>query len=277
MEALQNKTPSRTFIELDTDRMIGEKEGGIGWITFNNPERRNAVSLAMRIALIKILDDFGNDPNIRVMVLKGSGDKAFVSGSDISEFKDKRSTPEQAAEYQKVSTDLDAAFDNTKKPLIAMIHGMCLGNGLGTALKCDLRISSDTALFGIPAGRLGLVYNYPGVKRVVDLVGPSRAMEMIFTARRFTAHEALQINLVNEVVPFERLEPRVREIAAMIAENAPISIRAGKLMVKEAMKDAHLRDMELCKSLVKEGFSSEDFKEGRTAFMEKRRPQFKGR
>ena len=257
--------------------MIGEKDGGIGWITFNNPERRNAVSLAMRIALIKILNDFENDPNIRVMVLKGSGDKAFVSGSDISEFKDKRSTPEQAEQYQKVSTDLDACFENTQKPLIAMIQGMCLGNGLGTALKCDLRIASDGALFGIPAARLGLVYNYPGVKRVVDLVGPSRAMEMIFTARRFSAHEAMQINLVNEVVPSERLEARVREICALIVENAPISVRAGKLMVKEAMKDANIRDMQLCKDLVREGFSSEDFKEGRTAFMEKRRPQFRGR
>ena len=268
---------SRTLVELDTDRMIGEKEGGIGWITFNNPERRNAVSLAMRIALIKILSEFESDPDIRVMVMKGSGDKAFVSGSDISEFKDKRSTPEQAAEYQQAGADLDACFDKVQKPLIAMIHGVCLGNGLGTALKCDLRISSDTAVFGIPAARLGLVYNYPGVKRVVDLVGPSRAMEMIFTARRFTAAEALQINLVNEVVPFERLEARVREIAALIVENAPISVRAGKLMVKEAMKDAQSRNMELCESLVKEGFSSEDFKEGRTAFMEKRRPQFRGR
>jgi len=257
--------------------MIGEKDGGIGWITFNNPERRNAVSLAMRIALIKILNDFENDPNIRVMVLKGSGDKAFVSGSDISEFNDKRSTPEQAEQYQKVSTDLDACFENTQKPLIAMIQGMCLGNGLGTALKCDLRIASDGTLFGIPAARLGLVYNYPGVKRVVDLVGPSRAMEMIFTARRFSAHEAMQINLVNEVVPSERLEARVREICALIVENAPISVRAGKLMVKEAMKEADIRDMQLCKDLVREGFSSEDFKEGRTAFMEKRRPQFRGR
>jgi len=277
MDELANMAQSRTLIELDTDRMIGEKEGGIGWITFNNPERRNAVSLAMRIALIKILTEFENDPDIRVMVMKGSGDKAFVSGSDISEFKDKRSTPEQAAEYQKAGADLDACFDKIQKPLIAMIHGVCLGNGLGTALKCDLRISSDTAMFGIPAARLGLVYNYPGVKRVVDLVGASRAMEMIFTARRFTAQEALQINLVNEVVPFERLEARVREIAALIVENAPISVRAGKLMVKEAMKDAQARDMALCEALVKEGLSSEDFKEGRTAFMEKRRPQFKGR
>ena len=277
MEALQTPPHHRIFVELDTDRMIGEKDGGIGWITFNNPERRNAVSLAMRIALIKILNDFESDPDIRVIVLKGSGDKAFVSGSDISEFKDKRSTPEQAEQYQKVSTDLDACFENTQKPLIAMIHGMCLGNGLGTALKCDLRIASDAALFGIPAARLGLVYNYPGVKRVVDLVGPSRAMEMIFTARRFSAQEALQINLVNEVVPSERLEERVREICALIVDNAPISVRAGKLMVKEAMKDGHLRDMKICKDLVREGFSSEDFKEGRTAFMEKRRPRFKGR
>ena len=276
--AVSQTTGSKgSFVELETDQMIAEKRDGVGWITFNNPARRNAVNLAMRIALIKILKQFESDPEIRVMVLRGAGDKAFVSGSDISEFKDKRATPEQAQEYQKIGTELDFSFEATTKPLIAMIQGMCLGNGLGTALKCDLRIASDDALFGIPAARLGLVYNFPGVKRVVDLVGPSRTMEMIFTARRFTAQEAKDIGLINEVVPFAMLETRVREICALIAENAPISVKAGKLMVKEAMKEVADQNMALCESLIKEGFASEDFREGRTAFMEKRKPVFRGR
>ena len=277
MDASQGNASGGSFVELETDQMIGEKRDGVGWITFNNPARRNAVNLTMRIALIKILREFEGDPDIRVMVLRGSGDKAFVSGSDISEFKDKRATPEQAQEYQKIGSELDQCFESVTKPLIAMIHGMCLGNGLGTALKCDLRIASQDALFGIPAARLGLVYNFPGVKRVVDLIGSSRAMEMIFTARRFTAAEAKEIGLVNEVTTFANLEARVSEICALIVDNAPISVRAGKLMVKEAMKEEAHREMGLCQSLVKEGFASADFREGRTAFMEKRKPVFTGR
>jgi len=231
----------------------------------------------MRMALISVLRDFESDPKIRVVVMTGAGDKSFVSGSDISEFKDKRATPQQADEYQKISADLDNAFDTMSKPLIAMIRGFCLGAGLGTALKADLRIADEGAQFGIPAARLGLVYNYPGVKRVVDLIGPSRTMEMIFTARRLTAREALSFGLINEVVASADLESRVRALATLIAENAPISVRAGKIMVKEAMKDATMRDVALCQSLVREGFASEDYEEGRTAFMEKRRPAFKGR
>lgn len=264
-------------LELATDKMIGEIEDGVGWITFNNPARRNAISHEMRHALIAILDAFERDDAVRVVVLKGAGDKAFVAGSDISEFKQKRANPELAAEYEAVSKRVAVAYDGLTKPLIAMIHGACLGGGINTALQADLRVAADDATFGIPAARLGLAYNYPGLKKVVETVGPSRALEMLFTARRFSAQEALQIGLVNEVVPRERLEARVREIAAMIADNAPMSVRAAKLMVREAMKDPDKRDLDLCAALVKECFASEDYQEGRTAFMEKRKPAFKGR
>jgi enoyl-CoA hydratase len=262
---------------LSTDRMIAVKEAGIGWITFNNPARRNAISVDMRLALIEILTDFQRDPAVRVVVMKGAGDKAFVSGSDISEFKERRATPEQADEYRKASEALDRAFEALEKPLIAMIRGACLGAGLGTALKADMRVSAADAQFGIPAGRLGIVYNYPGLKRVVEVVGPASAMEMIFTARRFSADEALKMGLVHEVTQPDLLETRVRELSATIARNAPLSVRAGKLMIKEMMKDPADRNMAMCAALVKEAFASEDYREGRTAFMEKREPQFKGR
>ena len=262
---------------LATDRMIAVKDGGIGWITFNNPARRNAISVEMRIALIEILAEFQRDEAVRVVVMKGAGDKAFVSGSDISQFKDRRATPEQAEEYRLASENLDLAYEALEKPLIAMIQGACLGAGLGTALKADLRVSAPDAQFGIPAGRLGLVYNYPGLKRVVEVVGPARAMEMVFTARRYSAEEALQIGLIHEIAAPGLLETRVLELAATIARNAPLSVRGGKLMIKEMMKDPADRDMDLCTSLVKEAFASEDYREGRTAFMEKREPQFKGR
>jgi enoyl-CoA hydratase len=262
---------------LSTDRMNALKDGGIGWITFNNPARRNAISIEMRIALIEILTEFQRDEAVRVVVMKGAGDKAFVAGSDISEFKDRRATPEQAEEYRLASENLDRAYEKLEKPLIAMIQGACLGAGLGTALKADLRVSAADAQFGIPAGRLGLVYNYPGLKRVVEIVGPARAMEMVFTARRYSADEALQMGLVHEIALHANLEARVRELAATIARNAPLSVRGGKLMIKEMMKDPAERNLDLCASLVKEAFASEDYREGRTAFMEKREPQFKGR
>lgn len=262
---------------LSTDRMIALKDAGIGWITFNNPARRNAISVEMRIALIEILTEFQRDEDVRVVVMKGAGDKAFVSGSDISEFKERRATPEQADEYRKASENLDRAFEALEKPLIAMIQGACLGAGLGTALKADLRVASADAQFGIPAARLGLVYNYAGLKRVVETIGPARAMELVFTARRYSAEEALNMGLVHEVTSAGLLETRVRELAAMIARNAPLSVRGGKLMIKEMMKDPADRNLALCASLVKEAFASEDYREGRTAFMEKREPQFKGR
>lgn len=264
-------------IVLSTDRMIAVKEGGIGWITFNNPARRNAISIEMRLALIEILTEFQQDAAVRVVVMKGAGDKAFVAGSDISEFKDRRATPEQAEEYRRASESLDWAFEKLEKPLIAMIQGACLGAGLGTALKADLRVSAADAQFGIPAGRLGLVYNYHSLKRVVEIIGPANAMEMIFTARRYSANEALRIGLIHEIVPHSNLEMRVHELATTIARNAPLSVRGGKLMIKEMMKDPAERNIELCDFLVKEAFASEDYREGRTAFMEKREPQFKGR
>ena len=263
-------------LHLETDKMLASIDNGVGWMIYNNPARRNAISHEMKLAMIVILDEFLHNDAVRVVVLRGAGDKAFVSGSDISQFEKKRATPEQQQEFQKVGQQVQERFDALDKPLLAMIQGFCLGGGLGTALQADIRISSDDAQYGIPAGRLGIGYNYPGMKKVVELIGPSRAKELIFTARRYSAQEALQMGLINEIVPREKLEARVREVAAMIADNAPLSSKAAKLMTREIMKDPDSRDLDLCAALVKDCFASSDYIEGRTAFMAKRKPVFTG-
>ena len=260
-----------------TDKMIAEKDGAIGWITFNNPARRNAVSMAMWEALYDIVRDYQADEAIRVVVLKGAGDKAFVSGADISEFEEKRSSPETTAAYHAVSHKSQVALRGLGKPTIAMIRGFCIGGGVSVALSCDLRFAADNARFGVPAARLGLGYEYDGVKRLIDVVGPSYAKEIFFTARQFSAEEALAMGLINRKLPEAALEAYVREIAEAIAANAPLTVGSIKTLVGEAVKDESARNAKLCQDVVDRCFNSEDYVEGRTAFMEKRKPAFKGR
>jgi enoyl-CoA hydratase/carnithine racemase len=262
---------------LVSSKMIFEKDGAIGRIIFNNPARHNAVSLDMWQAVGQIMGDFDSDPAIRVIVLSGAGGKAFVSGADISEFKEKRASAEAAEAYSKISEQARVALQETLKPTIAMIRGYCIGGGMATALACDIRIAAEGSKFGIPAAKLGLGYAYDGIKKLVDIVGPAYAREIFFTARQFTAEEALGMGLINRVVPDGELESYVDNYCATIAGNAPLTVRAAKQIVREALKDESRRDMELCKRVVAECFASEDYTEGRTAFMEKRRPVFKGR
>lgn len=266
-----------TRLTLATEKMIAEKGDGIGWMTFNNPERRNAIGFAMREAILEILDDYQNDPDVRVIVMKGAGDKAFVSGSDISEFAERRATPEQREVYDALSAKVGVAYGKVEKPLIAMIRGFCLGGGLGTAMQADLRIASDDSQFGIPAARLSIGYPFHNMKKLIDVVGPAKTKEIMFTGRRFSAAEALAMGLVNQVVPVDALEETVHDLAATIAENAPLTIRASKTIVNEAMKNPEDRDLALCQELVDACMNSADFAEGRTAFMEKRKPKFTGK
>lgn len=256
--------------------MIAEKKDGIGWITFNNPDRRNAIGFAMREAILEIIEDFENDPAVRVIVMQGAGDKAFVSGSDISEFAERRSTPEQREVYDALSAKVNEAFANIQKPLIAMIRGFCMGAGVGTALHADIRIAAEGSQFGVPAAKLGLGYAYRNMKKIIDLVGPAKTKEILFTARRFTAEEALAMGLINQLVPANELEEATHELASTIAANAPLTIHATKVIVAESAKNEADRDIAYCDELVENCMNSEDYKEGRTAFMEKRTPQFKG-
>ncbi len=260
-----------------TERMIAEVDGAIGWLTFNNPSRRNAVSMDMWQAIPEIMDAFERDPAVRVIVLTGAGDKSFVSGADISEFEKNRSTAEGVARYEEIGNRAQSRLVNATKPTIAMIRGFCMGGGVGVALSCDLRIAAESAQLGIPAAKLGIGYRLDGLTKLMALVGPAFAKEIFYTARRFTAAEAHAMGLVNRVVPDGELEGFVRSYCAMIAENAPLSLKAAKGIVAELTKLPAAVDRARCEALVKECFESEDYVEGRRAFMEKRKPQFKGR
>lgn len=259
-----------------TDKLIATKEHGIGWITFNNPARHNAVSLEMWQALTSTLEAYAIDPEVRVIILKGAGEKAFVAGADISQFKEKRSSPEAVEEYN-TTADLAAhTLQSSPKPTIAMVRGYCIGGGTGIAVGCDIRIASEDARFGVPAAKLGLGYRFPGIKRLADVVGPAFTAEIFFTARQFSAQEALQMNLVNRVLPVAELEKYTLEYASTIVNNAPLTIAAVKRSLIEYGRNPAERDMALCQKLVDDCYVSADYKEGQTAFMEKRKPVFKG-
>src|SRR3954462_9945472 len=259
-----------------SEKMLSRKEGSVGYVIFNNPERHNAVSLDMWQAAGEMLDDFRQDNNIKVVVVTGNGGKAFVSGADISRFEKERSDEEAVARYNKVVEKSYAAFHEFPKPVIAMIRGYCIGGGMGLASCCDIRIATEGSKFAVPAAKLGLGYAYPGLKRLVDVVGPSFAMEIFYTARQFTAAEALAMGLVNRVVPGAELEDYVKKYAETIARNAPLTIRAVKKVISEVLKDESKRDMKGADEAVKTCFRSKDYTEGRDAFMEKRKPVFTG-
>ncbi|MCC6719455.1 MAG: enoyl-CoA hydratase/isomerase family protein [Acetobacteraceae bacterium] len=266
-----------TAIALPTDRVIAAIEGAVGWITFNNPARRNAMSQDMWEAVPLALDRMEADPAVRVIVLRGMGDKAFVAGADISQFNELRSSPETVAKYDGISDEASRRLAKSPKPTIAMIRGYCIGGGVGIAVCCDMRIASEGAKFGVPATRLGLGYGPSGVKRLMDLVGPSHVKEIFYTARHFTAHEARDMGLVNRVLPEGELEAYVRTYCDTIAENAPMTMRAVKRTVEELLTLSPAANLAEAERLVAECFASADYIEGRTAFMEKRKPVFQGR
>jgi len=256
------------------NKILSATSGPIGTLTFNNPERHNAMSLDMWRGAATVLEIFDSDPAIRVIVLTGVGGKAFVSGADISKFEDERATLDAVTEYNASVDRFSAVLLNGTKPTIALIRGFCVGGGVGIAVCCDLRIANDTARFAVPAAKLGLGYGYENVRRIVDLVGPPFATEMLLTARQFDAAEAARAGLINRVVPDPEIERTVRELAETIAGNAPLTIQAVKRIMRELRRESP--DVEACDALVQKCFASADYREGRRAFMEKRKPEFRG-
>ena len=262
----------------ETPGLLLDKDGPIGWITFNNPERRNAVSQEMWQLMPDYVADLAGDDAIRVIILRGAGDRAFVAGADISQFKERRRNMADEEEYRRISGRGQESLATLTKPLLAMIHGYCVGGGVGIAISCDIRIAADDARFGIPAARLGLGYHYHGMEKLMKLVGPSVTKEIFFTARTdWTAQDALRMGLVNQVVPKADLETFTRDYALTMSKNAPLTLRSAKATVDQLVRPPAERDLALLETLMADCFNSADYQEGVKAFSEKRRPQFRGR
>src|SRR5499427_1316181 len=250
---------------------------GVGVVTFNNPQKRNAMSLEMWEGLGQALTELRDDDDVRVVVLVGAGDKAFVSGADISQFEKTRHNAAAAEEYSRKSEAQRALLGNFPKPIIACIRGFCLGGGMQVAMLTDIRIAAEDSQFGIPAAKLGIAYGYDGLRNLVSLVGPSWARLIMYTGMRIDAAEALRIGLVDRVLPDAELWGATMEIATTISVNAPLAIKAAKITIAQVLKDPANRDMAAIKQIGIDCMDSEDFREGRRAFMEKRKPQFKGK
>jgi len=263
-------------LDTGTDQLLVEVAEGVATVTFNNPSKRNALSFAMRSALPGALQALQDDPDVRVVVITGAGDRAFVSGADISEFGQQRTTPEARAEYDRSGADIARSWLTLDKPIIAMIRGYCIGGGLITALQADIRIAADDSQFGIPAARLGLGYGFSGVTSLLGLVTPAQAAEILFSARRFPAAEALQMGLVNRVVPPGDLREEVMSLAAGIAANAPLTVAAAKAAIRAAARPPQPHDLARVEAMIEACFRSEDYQEGQRAFAEKRPPVFSG-
>jgi len=264
-------------METVTDQLIVTKENGVGTVKFDNQARRNAMTFEMWEGLGIVIDDFNTDSDVRVIVVSGEGGKAFCAGADISQFAEKRSSEDAVAIYNATTDRSSKILATATKPTIAKIEGFCIGGGLGIAMCCDIRIANEQATFAVPAAKLGLGYRADGLKRLVDVVGPSFAKDIFYTARQFTSAEAYNMGLVNRVLPRGALDSYVNDYTKTIAGNAPLTVSAARVVINEIMKDKAERDEALCDQVVDDCFASEDYKEGRTAFMEKRKPQFKGK
>ena len=253
------------------------KEGGVGWMIYDQQARFNAITYDMRKAIPSIMQDFESDAEVRLVVITGAGDRAFISGSDVSQFGEKRSSEEARRMYDEVSEAANLSMRNFTKPMIAMIKGYCLGAGVITAMLCDFCIAADDAQFGAPPAKLGLGFGYAGVDDLVKRVGPSYAAEMLFTGSRYSAMDALRMGLINRVVISSELESTVEGIASIIAANAPLTLRSIKTSIRNSQMDERARDMGMVHAQINACFDSEDYKEGRQSFLEKRTPIFRGK
>ncbi|MCJ7838329.1 MAG: enoyl-CoA hydratase [Burkholderiales bacterium] len=257
--------------------LITRKDNGVGWVIFSNPTKFNAVSHDMWMALPKAIAAFDADPEVRLVVITGDGDKAFISGADISQFEKARGSAEAQAIYNQAVVDAYEAPVHCSKPVVAKIRGICMGGGLGLAAACDVRIASDDAVFRMPAGRLGRGYNYTGIKRFTQVIGAANTSDIFFSARKFNAADALGMGFVNRVLPVADLDREFATYCEMIAENAPLTLAAAKFAIRQTGMDSEVRDLETAARMIETCFNSDDYREGRRAFMEKRKPSFQGK
>jgi enoyl-CoA hydratase/carnithine racemase len=269
--------PKSTDKSYADGKILQSVTDGVGVITFNNPKKRNAMSLDMWQGFGHALIGLRDDPEVRVVILIGASDEAFVSGADISQFEKTRHNAQASEEYAKRSAAERALLADYPKPTIACIRGFCLGGGMQVAMLADIRIAAENSQFGIPAAKLGIAYGYDGLKNLVSLVGPSWARLLMYTGMRIDSAEAMRIGLVDRVVPDTELWNATLDIALTISGNAPLAIQAARITIAQVLKDPDERDMDAIKAIGTACMDSEDFREGRRAFMEKRKPQFRGR
>ena len=258
-------------------KIVANKIGHVGHVIFDNIAKHNAVSKAMWDALADTMEVYESDNDVRVVVLEGAGTKAFVSGADISQFEDQHANLDAVKAYSESVNRGYGSVLNSIKPTIAKIRGYCYGGGVGISICTDIRICSDNSSFCIPASKLGVGYGADNTKVLVDLVGPSFAKEIFYTARRFDAEEARMMGLVNRVVSMDDLDDYVQGYTDMMTSNAPLTLKSTNLMINELVKDEGERNMAICAQLVEACATSDDLEEGRRAFMEKRKPVFMGR
>ena len=257
--------------------LISRKENAVGWVIFSNPTKYNAVSHDMWTALPGAIAAFDADPDVRLIVITGDGDKAFISGADISQFEQARGSAEAQAIYNQAVVDAYEAPVRCSKPVIAKIRGICMGGGLGLAAACDVRFAAADAVFRMPAGRLGLGYNYTGIKRFVQILGAAGTSDIFFSARKFDAADALTMGFVNRVLPVADFDREVAAYCELVAENAPLTLAAAKFAIRQTGLDPAARDLDQAAHMIETCFNSEDYREGQRAFMEKRQPKFHGK
>jgi enoyl-CoA hydratase/carnithine racemase len=257
--------------------LIVEKRGAVGWIVFNQPAKRNAINGAMWRGIPTAMAQYDADPEVRCVAFRGAGTEAFASGADISEFEAIRAQKSSVAEYDGLLDQVLHSIQDSRKPSVAMIYGFCMGGGLEVALACDLRYCGRSAQFGIPAAKLGLAYNVEGHKRLIETVGHARAREIMFLGRRYHAEEGFAMGLVNQVFHDAELEGEVERIVKQLCENAPLSIANSKTLIEEYVKASGAPDEANMKAAIERCAKSGDYQEGRRAFMEKRKPSFKGK
>ena len=268
---------SQPAYQSGTERVQTWLDGRTLHVRFNNPQRHNALSVDMWQAVPPLLELAKDDDRVRLVVFSGAGEKAFVSGADISQFEDMRAAREAVAHYEQMAEATLAGIHDFPKPTLACIRGYCIGGGVNVAIACDIRIATTDSVFSVPAARLGLGYRYSAMKNLVDLIGPGAAKDLFFTARRIDAAEAKSLGLVSRTCEPPALDALLAEYATALADNAPLTVMAGKAITREILKPSPEQDMALCGALIRGCFESADYAEGRTAFMQKRKPVFTGR